>query len=188
MEFRKMWSSENLRVDTSAAPMVERVVLACGLNPNATSADEMDAHDGKLGCLECITWTESAVLRMFGWRDAVRHAIAIHPTVEVRWCLLLPLEIATARTVDYSLGFSQNSAGVARAVWVCAMCTDTPKEPSMMQLHNIIFHIVTVHDIAEPQLNRHYFETFAAPEIYSIKPIVVVTLPLPQVESNNCQW
>jgi hypothetical protein len=71
--FRKAWSSEHLHVDMKAMPVVERVVLASGLDPKVTSADEMDAIDRKLGCLECLEWTCDFVdIQMFGWRDAVR--------------------------------------------------------------------------------------------------------------------
>lgn len=73
MIIRRVWSSEHLEVDVKAALVVERIVLASGLDPKATSAGEMDAFDRKLGCLECIEWVHDYVeIEMFGWRDAVR--------------------------------------------------------------------------------------------------------------------
>lgn len=72
---RTRWSCHLLQVDEKAGKMAANVITTCGLDPETTTADEMDQLNHQLACLECLVWSDGewdqANASVFGWRAAV---------------------------------------------------------------------------------------------------------------------
>jgi hypothetical protein len=70
--YRKPWSCRCLAVDANAGKMAEQIIRACGLDPLQATAEEMDALDPRLACLDCaIRYTDKTVSDVYSWRSAV---------------------------------------------------------------------------------------------------------------------
>lgn len=71
-EKRKGWTCGLLRLDKKASAIVAGIVRVIGLDPDVTTADEMDALDVRLGCLLCVKMIDGfKVEETYGWRSAV---------------------------------------------------------------------------------------------------------------------
>lgn len=72
---RTRWACNLLQMDDKAGKMAANVVSTCGLDPETTSAVEMDQSNHQLACLECLEWSDEewdqADALVFGWRAAV---------------------------------------------------------------------------------------------------------------------
>lgn len=72
---RTRWACQLLQVDEKAGKMAASVVTACGLDPETTTASEMDQLNRELACLECLEWSDEewdqADAPVFDWRAAV---------------------------------------------------------------------------------------------------------------------
>lgn len=72
---RTRWGCHLLQVDEVAGKMVANVITSCGLDPETTTAVEMDQLDHQLACLDCLEWSDDewdkADALMFDWRGAV---------------------------------------------------------------------------------------------------------------------
>jgi hypothetical protein len=73
---RRSWDCFYLAVDARSGKRVAKIVEACGLDPATATADDMDLVDTRLGCPNCLEWRHlgpnTAKLKSFGWREAVR--------------------------------------------------------------------------------------------------------------------
>jgi hypothetical protein len=70
--YRKPWSCRCLVVDANAGKMAEQIIRACGFDPLQATAEEMDALDPRLACLDCaIRYTDKTVSDVYSWRSAV---------------------------------------------------------------------------------------------------------------------
>lgn len=75
---RRNWSSSLLEQNSRLGTYVKGIVVAAGMDPATTVADEMDELDFFFGCLNCIEETQistsrgiSYSTRAFNWREAV---------------------------------------------------------------------------------------------------------------------
>ncbi|KAG8877925.1 hypothetical protein FRB97_002923 [Tulasnella sp. 331] len=66
------WSTACLNYNTEAEEMVRQLVVAVGLDPETTTAAEMDAEDARFYCQGCPKWDKLAR----SWRNCVRLAFA----------------------------------------------------------------------------------------------------------------
>ncbi|KAG8859692.1 hypothetical protein FRB96_004266 [Tulasnella sp. 330] len=66
------WSTACLSYNTEAEEMVRQLVVAVGLDPETTTAAEMDAEDARFYCQGCPKWDKLAR----SWRNCVRLAFA----------------------------------------------------------------------------------------------------------------
>jgi hypothetical protein len=73
---RRSWDCFYLAVDARSGKRVAKIVEACGLDSATATADDMDLVDTRLGCPNCLEWRHlgpnTAKLKSFGWREAVR--------------------------------------------------------------------------------------------------------------------
>lgn len=75
---RRQWTCLCLVVDSRAGKVAEGIIVACGLEPSLTTAEEMDCLDARLTCLNCATqYSNGTVADAYGWRSAVS---AIQPS------------------------------------------------------------------------------------------------------------
>lgn len=85
---RKAWDCLCLAVDIESRKRMEKIVIACGLDPATATPRAMDELDTRLGCTHCVTWSypEEVIARMhtYGWRTAVTvvhfigHGVILH--------------------------------------------------------------------------------------------------------------
>lgn len=73
---RQKWDCLCLAVDTQSGQRMEKIVVACGLDPATATSQDMDEVDARLGCPDCLKWlcpgvTDTAKMNTYGWRSAV---------------------------------------------------------------------------------------------------------------------
>lgn len=74
---RTAWTAKSLCLDREAGVMVEAIVRVVGLDPNVTTAVEMDQLDARLGCLGCGRIINNLIMvQSFGWRSAVSRSLS----------------------------------------------------------------------------------------------------------------
>jgi hypothetical protein len=72
--YRKEWSAKSLFFDRKASRAVERVLEACGLDPNVVTTEQMDKMDPRFICLKCSYGAKCDGQRprtVMPWRNAV---------------------------------------------------------------------------------------------------------------------
>ncbi|KAJ7170227.1 hypothetical protein C8R46DRAFT_1091609 [Mycena filopes] len=105
---------------------VEKIVEACGMDPETTTVEQMDAADVRLACHRCTQRDESAqetsvtmsksegkqkatednaeqaaaTTKAYTWRNAVRHDVITHCNSPTAWHMLTEAEAAAARALE----------------------------------------------------------------------------------------
>ncbi|KAF7303133.1 F-box domain-containing protein [Mycena kentingensis (nom. inval.)] len=112
------WSTRSLEFDKEAAKVVVKIVEACGLDPDATTVQEMDDLDARFACHDCAkrnsTYTQGgssstensmqpAIVSVYTWRNAVVHERADHPYLPVSWHQLDDAAAAVAREKEAAI-------------------------------------------------------------------------------------
>ncbi|KAI9569475.1 hypothetical protein HD554DRAFT_2020544 [Boletus coccyginus] len=180
---RTRWACQLLQVDEKAGKMAASVVTACGLDPETTTASEMDQLNHELACLECLEWSDEewdqADAPVFDWRAAVTHNCRSHPgRTNIEWKLLDDEDAPDVVDVDeeYRAGQAILSAFTLQGfvlgdvyagppeemVWLCAHCLDLPSEAECLELSKMKNHLSLTHSISEPQENQDYYKDFEA--------------------------
>ncbi|KAJ7724256.1 hypothetical protein B0H16DRAFT_1596898 [Mycena metata] len=119
------WRPGPLGLDKTLSEKVEKIVVACGMDPKTTTVEQMDAADcaacrdepgeGKgEGTSAAAASTskaagkqkakedepEPATARAYSWRNAVRHHAAEHSHAPTAWHMLTEAEAAAARLLE----------------------------------------------------------------------------------------
>lgn len=118
------WRHAPLSMDVRAAEIVEKIVVACGMDPLTTTAEEMDAADPRLACHACADRVEPASTEgsatasagsastsaaqekepatavAYSWRNAVRHHGELHAYKPTAWYKLDDADAAAARVLE----------------------------------------------------------------------------------------
>ncbi|KAF8131584.1 hypothetical protein EV363DRAFT_1431558 [Boletus edulis] len=183
---RTQWSCNLLQVDEKAGKMAANVVTTCGLDPETTTAAEMDqlSHD-ELACLECLEWSDEAWdqanASVFGWRAAIAHNCRSHPgKTDIEWKLIEDELASDVVDVDEESRVNQAvlsylvSHGLVpddlypgspeEAVWLCTHCLDLPDDTECTELSKMKTHLNAMHSISEPQENQDYYKDYEAPQ------------------------
>jgi hypothetical protein len=130
-----------LKLDTSVAEIVEKVVIACGLDPATATVEDMDKADPRLACHTCAirsspasassstsasastsaaastSTTNASVagpaqVKAYSWRNAVRHEGDAHDCTPTAWHLVGEEEAAKARIAEGKLMATSRSEGL----------------------------------------------------------------------------
>ncbi|KAJ7040266.1 hypothetical protein C8F04DRAFT_1082985 [Mycena alexandri] len=124
------WRPGPLGFDKVLSEKVEKIVVACGMDPKTTTVEQMDAADARLACHVCAQRDEvgegkvegtsaaastskaagkqkakedepePATARAYSWRNAVRHHAMEHWRVPTAWHMLTESEAAAARILE----------------------------------------------------------------------------------------
>jgi len=142
--------------------MMESIVEHCGLDPAFATAKDMDDHDTLLGCPLCAKWndvsSDNALVPVFGWRTALKHHSLQHYPFKVRWILLSEEQTAVAREAEEADRTSIDRASYL-ANWSCTHCLDRPCEQKSKNLATVKQHLISEHEVTDPQLNTDYHAT-----------------------------
>ncbi|KAG6916762.1 hypothetical protein DXG01_005507 [Tephrocybe rancida] len=181
---RKQWSAQPLRVNANLGECVKVLVQKAGMDPETTTAYEMDNLGLWFACLKCaIDCGEeqenpedghSYQLPAFTWRLAVEHFLVVHGRrTNPAWTKVDSDEIDNAvhayeNHPKSTYNKTSRSAGTSEptpkdASWSCVECRDTPTEPvDPTSLEGIKAHLVAEHEINQPEENINYYQDFAA--------------------------
>ncbi|KAF7347542.1 F-box domain-containing protein [Mycena venus] len=121
------WRSSPIKIDIPTAEIVEKVVRACGMDPETTTVEDMDAADARFACHACadrkatphpapeesaskdkgkgkapapVEELEPATIRAYDWRNAVRHHGEEHWRSPTAWYKLSDADAAAARALE----------------------------------------------------------------------------------------
>ncbi|KAJ7150392.1 hypothetical protein C8R46DRAFT_1124874 [Mycena filopes] len=158
---RKEWSPESIFFNEKASKAVKRLLLACGLDHNVTTTQEMDELDPRFICLKCSYGAKCDGQRprkVMSWRHAVQHCMLVHwGDASVTWeriserCALEARALALARSI-------------ATNHWRCARCRDSKEERQGHCREQLVReHLDMSHNISEPVKGRDYYRSVDAP-------------------------
>ncbi|KAJ7897237.1 hypothetical protein B0H14DRAFT_2332732 [Mycena olivaceomarginata] len=123
--YRKEWSAKSMFFDRKASRAVERVLEACGLDPNVVTTEQMDKMDPRFICLKCSYGAKCDGQRprtVMPWRNAVQHCMLVHwGDASVTWERITEESAVLARKLSAA-------AGIATNIWRCAHCRDSRLE------------------------------------------------------------
>ncbi|KAJ6575464.1 hypothetical protein B0H19DRAFT_1128806 [Mycena capillaripes] len=116
------WRASPLSIDPRTTEIVEKIVVACGMDPATTTVEDMDAADVRLACHACADREEAApsdggadastsaasaagekqptTARAYSWRNAVRHHGELHWRKPTAWYKLEDADVTAARVVE----------------------------------------------------------------------------------------
>jgi len=153
------WSCKGLRIDTKAKTMMEGIIKHCGLEPLFATPKDMDDQDILLGCPLCAQWpnytSDNAKVSVFGWKAALKHQSVQHYRQSVAWIKLSEDQADTARRTEDVQPLRSDE-------WSCTHCLDRPSEQKFTTLAIIKQHLLSKHEVSEPQLNADYHGVNAA--------------------------
>ncbi|KAG6916758.1 hypothetical protein DXG01_005503 [Tephrocybe rancida] len=184
---RRQWSAHPLRVNTKLGECVKILVQKAGLDPETTTADDLDRLGLWFACLKCAhdcgekeekVWKPEDdhpyEMPAFTWRLAVEHYMTEHrdPTVEPAWS-----KIGSEQIDEAAEAFKQNPKSTYKpqledgpvirpipkdATWSCIHCRDTRDERAPTSLEIINKHLLEQHQKTQPEENIDYYKDFAA--------------------------
>jgi hypothetical protein len=170
--YRKKWSCRCLVLDSYAAKMASQIIRACGLDDFYATAEDMDAIDARLACLNCAErYSNKTVASSYAWRSAVsgdtfhrvasysfddlqlKHHALQHSMEQVTWMRLIGEAEKSARDAENTIYAQtsgenpengQNDPPSDLVVWLCAHCMDLPCQQGPQELHKTVEHVKTV--------------------------------------------
>ncbi|KAG6916761.1 hypothetical protein DXG01_005506 [Tephrocybe rancida] len=180
---RKQWSAKPLSVNARSGECVKVLVEKAGLDPDTTTAEEMDDLGHWFACLSCAhdcgEETEKPEdghpyeLPAFTWRFALKHILKEHSNhTESAWT-----KIDSDKIDNAVEAFEQNpkstyqtSSSVMGTItpawndmsWSCVHCRDTAAEAVPISLQILKIHLVEKHDSIPAKENIDYYRDFAA--------------------------
>ncbi|KAG6919494.1 hypothetical protein DXG01_005753 [Tephrocybe rancida] len=198
--WRRQWSAYPLRFDPKLGECVKVLVEKAGLNPETTTANEMDTLGLWFACLKCAydcsepkEKAEGRRYEMpaFTWRLALEHYLVDHRSrIESAWTKIDQEQIgdATQAFVDNPKSSHNNLEALGTIplplercepkdmTWSCIQCRDTSAEVAPTSLEAVRTHLVKKHQIDQPEENRDYYKDFAASPLRPSQRRVVVSL------------
>ncbi|KAK7063921.1 F-box domain-containing protein [Favolaschia claudopus] len=153
--YRRKWSCETIFFDSKASRAVERVLEACGLNPDSTTTQKMDEMDPRFICLKCSYGAKCDGQRnrkVMSWRAAVQHCMKVHwGDAAVTWERVMDSCAVEARTLSAS-------RALGSSLWRCGHCRDSRLERDGKSSEQLVQeHLDDVHNVEEPVKGKHYF-------------------------------
>ncbi|EIN08850.1 hypothetical protein PUNSTDRAFT_143553 [Punctularia strigosozonata HHB-11173 SS5] len=144
---RVTWTPEDLELDRTAGRLVTRLLEQCGLDPDTTTAEEMDKLDYLFSCGKCD--------KVMGWKMTIAHQRK-HAGSEIKWTRLDDEEAERYRRAE-------RHVDKELAEWKCVHCIDLPTEVCQQELPCIRQHLHGSHSIRAPIEGRDYFRVRSPP-------------------------
>jgi hypothetical protein len=163
MTQRKFFSIEKLHFDRKASHVVRKIILACGRDPQQTTAADMDKFDPRIVCIKCsfghkcdgerrvpvMTWRKM-VCGYFRWHPAlsfltitickVPHALQVHwGDAQVNFEKISDADAVIARKLEKVAMEVRPPKEVA--AWRCMLCIDSPTERDRMSKSRVMGHL-----------------------------------------------
>ncbi|KAK0476783.1 hypothetical protein IW261DRAFT_1490057 [Armillaria novae-zelandiae] len=184
--YRQSWSAEGLLLDEQLSKIVKDIIRVLGLDPNTTTAADLDDLKMYFRCLICrsvcannkrfITADdEDHIFRLFGWRRYVYHLFRMKDRYE-------PLELdmhVKLMTLEESKGSDYIVLSTEQDTkhWLCLHCRDTDREKRPDARLHMKMHVQKIHKVEAPEVNKDYYQQFAVPPLLP-RSIVKITTEL----------
>ncbi|KAG6849552.1 hypothetical protein H0H93_007500 [Arthromyces matolae] len=207
-EVRRQWTTMPLRISPRLGECVKAIVEAASLDPDKTTAEDMDSFGHLFACFHCAydcsdkSNPRAYEMPAFTWRVALEHYGASHLTQNAVWIFVDEQNITNAvdafksnpnsshnnpDLIDTAIPTFQAIPPSDDATWCCVRCRDTPDEVSPTSISAITTHLGEKHQVQMPELNRDYYEDFSAlPPLEHLKRILV-TLSREDLEARKAQ-
>ncbi|KAF7977023.1 hypothetical protein HWV62_4974 [Athelia sp. TMB] len=150
---RQKWSCAQLHFDAKASGIVKKILQACCLDWQRTSALELDRLDPRLVCLKCSGGNKcngDRIMSVRGWRTAVTHGMEVHfGNSWVEWEKVCDADARIARVKEVAVEDHFSTR------WRCAHCVDMPYEPDKMDLGELKDHLENHHGLRWQEVTPH---------------------------------
>ncbi|EIN06540.1 hypothetical protein PUNSTDRAFT_136395 [Punctularia strigosozonata HHB-11173 SS5] len=145
---RQRWSPGCLSLHDEAERAMEQLLKSCGLNPDTTTAKEMEQLDYRFSCGFCH--------KVMPWRTTIGHH-RIHDNRDIAWTRLGEEDAQRARNLEKNVESTLEK-------WQCVHCIDLPSEVGPKTIDDLKKHVEDCHNIHEPLVNQDYFQALEQPQ------------------------
>ncbi|PBK95472.1 hypothetical protein ARMGADRAFT_1011307 [Armillaria gallica] len=182
--YRQSWSAGGLLLDEQLTKIVKDIIRVLGLDPDTTTAADLDDLRTYFRCLTCPSVcannkgiiaadAEDQIFRLFGWRRYVDHLLRMKDRYE-------PLEL-DKHVKLMSLEETKGSEYIILSTeqdtkhWLCLHCRDTDREKKPDTRLHMKMHAQKAHKVEAPEVNKDYYQQFAVPPLLPRSTVKITT-------------